>query len=155
MQHLSECSLPGSDTVGLPCALEGTEQRDTLATFVLGPQPQELPWQPRAVSCGRLRAAPRGGGPMGQLRWWLWLEMSHRASNYAFQASRPKIRVSCYKIYVVSNFSLQNTRSGDDVSDSCLEGAYFHLLFSGVSSIYWGSRFLFSGWIKNDMKMWP
>lgn len=71
--------------------------------------------------------------PTGNCKQWLWLWTNQWASNYVFQGllTRNK-RVSCYKIYVVSNFSLQNTSSRDDVvSDSFLEGAYFDLLFQG------------------------
>lgn len=79
------------------------------------------PWV-AAVRLHHQRAAPgspRGDRDCGRVR--------PRACNYA---SPPEMRVSCCKIYVVSDFSLQSTSSGDDaVSDPLLERAYFNLLF--------------------------
>lgn len=87
----------------------------------------------------------------GNHSWWFWLWTNQWASGYVFQGLQTRNKsVSDYKVYVVSNFSLQNTRPRDDaVPDSFFEGVRFDLSLPGHAVHTQGVSLSLQRWSKN------
>lgn len=88
---------------------------------------------PRPSGLWTAAAFPKGRSSTRNCGLWLWPWTNQWASNYVFHGLQTQNkRVSCYKIHVLSNISLKNTSSRNDVvSDSFLEGSLFQSFVSG------------------------